>query len=257
EKGIEQDEEEEDFAPRKEDGEVDGWNAVAARDQPMKEVYAKIIKDGHRVRRLRSDRGGELMSKELAAWCRARDIQKTTSTPDQHRDNGRAEASIAAVKAAARRLLEVIGWSSSWLPVVARIVAKTKLNLEQTRDKPKFSIGDNVLVPRRAWKRGFAVLQKSDGKIDSLMLPVDNDEAEEAIERRLMILRIIIKQEEEHLLVDEEEVAPAPSRMLKKLYEDEEELQQVRPDQADARRVLHTRSVSPVEVIKDKGAWEE
>ena len=44
-------------------------------------------------------------------------------------------------------------------------------------------------------------------------------------------------------------------RMVRKLREEEENLKQTVPDQTEAEKILHTKMVSPNEVISDKEGW--
>ncbi|CAJ1396873.1 unnamed protein product [Effrenium voratum] len=130
----------------------------------IQEVYIRLRREGHLVLRLHSDKGGEFMSKELASWCRLRDIRKSTRTPDQMQENGRAEAAVGVVKSMVRRVLIASRWESKWWPCIARYVSEVRFKFDQTGDHPKYQFGEEVVVPKRAWKQKSFEAKNQRGK---------------------------------------------------------------------------------------------
>ncbi|CAJ1343369.1 unnamed protein product, partial [Effrenium voratum] len=287
----------------------------------IQEVYIRLRREGHLVLRLHSDKGGEFMSKELASWCRLRDIRKSTRTPDQMQENGRAEAAVGVVKSMVRRVLIASRWEPKWWPCIARYVSEVRFKFDQTGDHPKYQFGEEVVVPKRAWKQksfeaknqrgkylaplyditnGHAVKLDCDNKVVAVSKVLsglregeapraegqeeeENPEGEalfdealrvrrrlrmktsdprrmddgggDQIAERIRLLRHIIVEEEERMLEDEEGTAEMTFRMVRKLRDEEESLKQTVPDQTEAEKILHTKMVSPNEVISDKEGW--
>ena len=290
----------------------------------IQEVYIRLRREGFLVLRLHSDKGGEFMSKELASWCRLRDIRKSTRTPDQMQENGRAEAAVGVVKSMMRRVLIATKWDPVWWPCIARYVSEVRFGYDLKGHKPKYQFGEDVVVPKRAWKQksfeaknqrgkylaplydithGHAVLLNADQKVVAVSKVLsglregdgpdapgaDGDEEEEnregdalfdealrvrrimrvktsdparmddgggdKVAERIRLLRHIIVEEEERMLEDEKETAEMTFRMVRKLREEEENLKQTVPDQTEAEKILHTKMVSPNEVISDKERW--
>ena len=90
--------------------------------------------------------GTEFNNRQFKNWCANRGLVKTMSCPDEHQQNGRAEAAIASIKSRVRRLLHSSGMATSWWPLERRRVEKIDEKL------PRF--GQKVVTRKRAWERG-------------------------------------------------------------------------------------------------------
>ena len=289
----------------------------------IQEIYIRLRREGMLVNRLHSDQGGEFTSRELAAWCRVRDIKKTLRSPDQKPENGRAEAAVGVLKSVMRRIFLMTGWSTSWWPCVARFASEARLAYDLHAERPKFTIGQEVLVPKRAWKQrafegthqkaiyltpmydvsnGHAVQVIEGGKVICVSKVVSgipagdggrelrDEEGEEKpkgsggleeedlrVRRRIRVktsdprmvddgggdrvalklkyLRQVIMDEEETLLEEEEQACQESMKRVRKLRQEEEALKHQVPENEDTEKVLHTKMISPTEVIRDKEKW--
>ncbi|CAJ1333938.1 unnamed protein product, partial [Effrenium voratum] len=288
----------------------------------IQEIYIRLRREGMLVNRLHSDQGGKFMSRELAVWCRVRDIKKTLRSPDQKPENGRAEAAVGVLKSVMRRIFLMTGWSTSWWPCVARFASEARLAYDLHAERPKFTIGQEVLVPKRAWKQrafegthqkaiyltpmydvsnGHAVQVIEGGKVICVSkvvsgIPGDggrelrDEEGEEKpkgsggleeedlrVRRRIRVktsdprmvddgggdrvalklkyLRQVIMEEEETLLEEEEQACQESMKRVRKLRQEEEALKHQVPENEDTEKVLHTKMISPTEVIRDKEKW--
>ena len=66
-------------------------------------------------------------------WCLERGLARTTSCPDEHAQNGRAEAAINSIKQRARRLLHGAEMEVRWWPVAARHVVELERRCRESR----------------------------------------------------------------------------------------------------------------------------
>ena len=118
------------------------------------EIYMSLRRHGYPVCRLHTDRGTEFVNKWFKSWAMNRGLLHTTSTTDEHAQNGRAEAAINSIKSRVRRLLRASEMEACWWPSAARHVSELERRERegQTKELPQF--GQKVLVRKRDWVRG-------------------------------------------------------------------------------------------------------
>ncbi|CAJ1409121.1 unnamed protein product, partial [Effrenium voratum] len=197
----------------------------------IQEIYIRLRREGMLVNRLHSDQGGEFMSRELAAWCRVRDIKKTLRSPDQKPENG----------------------------------LKQRWEVGHEEDLPHDGLvyivvavrGKEVLVPKRAWKQRAFEGTHQKAIYLTPMYDVSNGHAVQVIEGGKVICvskvvseipgdRVALKLKYlRQVIMDEEE----------KLRQEEEALKHQVPENEDTEKVLRTKMISPTEVIRDKEKW--
>ena len=90
----------------------------------VQELVVKLRRYGYPVVRLHTDYETTFVNKHLKGWCLNRGIVRTSSTPEEHQQNGRAEAAIASIKGRVRRLLHSSGMETKWWPIAARHVVE-------------------------------------------------------------------------------------------------------------------------------------
>ena len=71
----------------------------------MQELYMRFLRYGYPVYRIHTDSGKEFVNKRTKEWAANRGLVFTRSCPDEHQQNGRAEAAIGSLKSRIRRLL--------------------------------------------------------------------------------------------------------------------------------------------------------
>ena len=115
-------------------------------------LYLELRADGFQIQQLHTDKAREFVAKGLVAWCRNRNIYKTSTSGDSPQQNGRAERAVQYVKGRIRVLLLSAGWkASSWPLACWNIHAMERLKRNQRKmDVPAF--GTEVLVRKRYWK---------------------------------------------------------------------------------------------------------
>ena len=120
----------------------------------VQELVVKLRRYGYPVARLHTDYETTFVNKHLKGWCLNRGIVRTSSTPEEHQQNGRAEAAIASIKGRVRRLLHSSGMETKWWPIAARhVVELERRRFEKNEDKlPRF--GQKIVTRKRKWKRG-------------------------------------------------------------------------------------------------------
>ena len=120
----------------------------------VQELVVKLRRYGYPVVRLHTDYETTFVNKHLKGWCLNRGIVRTSSTPEEHQQNGRAEAAIASIKGRVRRLLHSSGMETKWWPIAARhVVELERRRFEKIEDKlPRF--GQKIVTRKRKWKRG-------------------------------------------------------------------------------------------------------
>lgn len=120
----------------------------------VQELVVKLRRYGYPVVRLHTDYETTFVNKHLKGWCLNRGIVRTSSTPEEHQQNGRAEAAIASIKGRVRRLLHSSGMETKWWPIAARhVVELERRRFERIEDKlPRF--GQKIVTRKRKWKRG-------------------------------------------------------------------------------------------------------
>ncbi len=116
------------------------------------QLYLQLRADGFQIQQLHTDKAREFVAKGLVAWCRNRNIYRTSTSGDSPQQNGRAERAVQYVKGRIRVLLLSAGWTaSSWPLACWNIHAMERLRRNQRKmDVPAF--GDEVLVRKRYWK---------------------------------------------------------------------------------------------------------
>ena len=116
------------------------------------QLYLQLRADGFQIQQVHTDKAREFVAKGFVAWCRNRNILKTTTSGDSPQQNGRAERAVQYVKARIRVLLLSAGWkASSWPLACWNIHAMERLKRNQRKMiAPAF--GAEVLVRKRYWK---------------------------------------------------------------------------------------------------------
>ena len=116
------------------------------------QLYLQLRADGFQIQQLHTDKAREFVARGLLAWCRNRNIYKTSTSGDSPQQNGRAERAVQYVKGRIRVLLLSAGWkASSWPLACWNIHAMERLRRNQRKmDVPAF--GTEVLVRKRYWK---------------------------------------------------------------------------------------------------------
>ena len=116
------------------------------------QLYLQLRADGFQIQQLHTDKAREFVAKGLVAWCRNRNIYKTSTSGDSPQQNGRAEKAVQYVKARIRVLLLSAGWTaSSWPLACWNIHAMERLRRNQ-RKMAVPAFGTEVLVRKRYWK---------------------------------------------------------------------------------------------------------
>ena len=118
------------------------------------EIYMSLRRHGYPVCRVHTDRGTEFVNRFFKSWAFNRGLLHTTSTADEHSQNGRAEAAIASVKSRVRRLLRSSGMEAAWWPSAARHVSELERREREGQTKLLPAFGQKVLVRKRDWVRG-------------------------------------------------------------------------------------------------------
>ena len=88
--------------------------------QAVARMTTKLKYLGLPVRRLHSDRAGELTSTQLRRWCEERGIYRTYTDGDGWKSNGRVESEIAVLKRGIKTLLDSAGLDVKFWPLAAR-----------------------------------------------------------------------------------------------------------------------------------------
>ena len=120
----------------------------------VQELYMRFLRYGYPVYRIHTDSGKEFVNKRTKDWALNRGLVFTRSCPDEHQQNGRAEAAIGSLKSRIRRLLHAANLEPVLWPVAARhVVELERRRVEGEKERlPRF--GQKVVSRRRAWVRG-------------------------------------------------------------------------------------------------------
>lgn len=89
-------------------------------------MTARLAYLGFPVRRIHSDRAGELGSKTMQRWAEARNIVRTYTAGSDWRSNGRAEAEIGQIRRGVNVILNSTGVSKTHWPMIARHVGERR-----------------------------------------------------------------------------------------------------------------------------------
>ena len=159
-KGQEGYEEEGNGGEDHEDFEVEVYRlAIPIEDRTAEKVldaviqmYLQLRADGFQIQQIHTDKAREFVAKGLVAWCKNRNIYKTTTSGDSPQQNGRAERAVQYVKARIRVLLLSASWSAARWPLACwNIHSMERLRRNQRKvTAPPF--GTEVLVRKRYWK---------------------------------------------------------------------------------------------------------
>ena len=93
-------------------------------------MVTKLRYLGLPVRRLHSDRAGEMTSIALRRWCEERGIYRTYTDGDDWKSNGRVEAEIAVMKRGIKTLLEVAGLDTKFWPLAVRHFSERRWRMQ-------------------------------------------------------------------------------------------------------------------------------
>ena len=120
----------------------------------MQELYLRFLRYGYPVYRIHTDSGKEFVNQKTKQWAANRSLVFTRSCPDEHQQNGRAEAAIGSLKSRIRRLLHAAKMEPTLWPVAVRhVVELERRRVEGEMEKlPRF--GQKVVSRRRGWVRG-------------------------------------------------------------------------------------------------------
>ena len=116
------------------------------------QMYLQLRADGFQIQQIHTDKAREFVAKGLVAWCKNRNIYKTTTSGDSPQQNGRAERAVQYVKSRIRTLLLSAGWKADRWPLACwNVHAMERLRRNQRKMVvPPF--GAEVLVRKRYWK---------------------------------------------------------------------------------------------------------
>ena len=116
----------------------------------MQELYLRFLRYGYPVYRIHTDSGKKLVNQKTKQWAANRSLVFTRSCPDEHQQNGRAEAAIGSLKSRIRRLLQAAKMEPTLWPVAAHHVVE----LERRRVEGEMEKLPKVVSRRRGWVRG-------------------------------------------------------------------------------------------------------
>ena len=117
------------------------------------DMLLRLRADGYHVGHIHSDQGHEFQG-HFKTWCRERGIYLTRTPGDDPRANGRAEASVKAIKTQVRRVLLQAEAAATWWPWATRFVNELNraARLGRKPDWPPFL--STVMIRKRKWRRG-------------------------------------------------------------------------------------------------------
>ena len=78
------------------------------------ELLVNLRRHGYPVLRIHTDSEPTFTNRQFKAWCKNRAMVRTQSCPDEHQQNGRAEAAIASINSRVRKLLHASKMETTW-----------------------------------------------------------------------------------------------------------------------------------------------
>ena len=122
-------------------------------------IYTRLRYLNLPLRRLHSDRAGELRSKSLRKWALDRGILRTYTGGDDYKTNGRAEAEVNMLKKATRTLLKSSGSTNDLWPLAARHGAERRLRRQLEHlglpMKALLPFGATGFAKQRIWEEKY------------------------------------------------------------------------------------------------------
>ena len=116
------------------------------------QLYLQLRADGFQIQQVHTDKAREFVARGFVAWCRNRNIYRTTTSGDSPQQNGRAERAVQYVKGRVRVLLLSAGWKASRWPLACWYIHAMERLKRNQRKMVVPPFGTEVLVRKRYWK---------------------------------------------------------------------------------------------------------